>query len=137
MNMLHGTVKVVAGSADGPRTTTALLEAPARVDASGPVDVAGLVAEHGDLEAAEHATEIADLRRRVIVGAVLTLPVFLSLMAHAVFASMWVSPLFTAPSFQFLLTTPVLFYTGWQIHRTGWLPLTHRAPTIHSAIPPT
>nr|WP_274638366.1 heavy metal translocating P-type ATPase [Microbacterium bovistercoris] len=134
MNMLHGTVKVVAGSADGPRTTTALLEAPARVDASGPVDVAGLVEDHGDLEAAEHATEIADLRRRVIVGAVLTLPVFLSVMAHEVFGAMWVPPLLLAPWFQFLLITPVMFYTGWPIHRTGWLALTHRAAEMNSLI---
>ncbi len=134
MNMLHGTVKVVAGSADGPRTTTALLEAPARVGAGGPADVAGSLEDYGDLEAAEHATEIADLRRRVIIGAVLTLPVFLSVMAHEVFGAMWVPSLLLAPWFQFLLITPVMFYTGWPIHRTGWLALTHRAAEMNSLI---
>ena len=134
MNMLHGTVKVVAGSADGPRTTTALLEAPAAVD-EGSGGVAPLPMEdHGDLEAAEHAAEIADLRRRVIVGAVLTLPIFLSVMAHDLFGAMWVPPLLLAPWFQFLLITPVMFYTGWPIHRTGWLALTHRAAEMNSLI---
>ena len=134
MNMLHGTVKVVAGSADGPRTATALLEPPATVDTSGPADVTGSMEDHGDQEAAEHAKEIADLRRRVIVGAVLTLPVFLSVMAHEVFGAMWVPPLLLAPWFQFLLITPVMFYTGWPIHRTGWLALTHRAAEMNSLI---
>lgn len=88
MNMLHGTVKVVAGSADGSRTATALLEAPATVDDRGPVDIGGSMDDHGDQETAEHAKEIADLLRRVIVGTVLTLPVFLAVMAHEVFGAM-------------------------------------------------
>jgi len=134
MNMLHGTVKVVAGSADRPRTATALLEAPTTIVADGPADVVGSMEDHGDLEAAEHAKEIADLLRRVIVGAVLTLPVFLSVMAHEVFGAMWVPPLLLAPWFQFLLITPVMFYTGWPIHRTGWLALTHRAAEMNSLI---
>ena len=135
MNMLHGTVKVVAGSADGPRMGTALLEAPTAIDINGPAeDVLSTVEDHGDLEAAEHAKEIADLRRRVIIGAVLTLPVFLSVMAHEVFGAMWVPSLLLAPWFQFLLITPVMFYTGWPIHRTGWLALTHRAAEMNSLI---
>ncbi len=134
MNMLHGTVKVVAGSADGPRTATALLEAPATVDDPGPVDIGGSMDDHGDQETAEHAKEIADLLRRVIVGTVLTLPVFLAVMAHEVFGAMWVPPLLLAPWFQFLLVTPVMLYTGWPIHRTGWLALTHRAAEMNSLI---
>jgi len=132
MNMLHGTVKVVAGSADGPRTATALLEAPTTVHSSGLGDIATTL--EGDHEAAEHAKEIADLLRRVIVGAVLTLPVFLSVMAHDLFGAMWVPPLLLMPWFQFLLVTPVMFYTGWPIHRTGWLALTHRAAEMNSLI---
>nr|WP_181716046.1 heavy metal translocating P-type ATPase [Cryobacterium sp.]QJS06322.1 copper or silver-translocating P-type ATPase [Cryobacterium sp.] len=132
MNMLHGTVKVVAGSADGPRAATALLEAPTTVNAGS--TAGSTVEDHGDLEAAEHATEIEDLRRRVIVGALLTLPVFLSVMAHDLFGAMWVPPLLLAPWFQFLLITPVMFYTGWPIHRTGWLALTHRAAEMNSLI---
>ena len=132
MNMLHGTVKVVAGSVDGSRATTALLEAPAFP--GEPADVADSMEDHGDLEAAEHANEIADLRRRVIVGAALTLPVFLSVMAHDLFGAMWVPSLLLAPWFQFLLITPVMFYTGWPIHRTGWLALTHRAAEMNSLI---
>jgi Cu+-exporting ATPase len=140
MNMLHGTLKVVAASVDGSGTGTALLErptaieAPTLVEAAGPGGIATPVADQGDQEAAEHATETADLRRRVIVGAVLTLPVFLSVMAHDLFGAMWVPPLLLAPWFQFLLITPVMFYTGWPIHRTGWLALTHRTAEMNSLI---
>ncbi len=133
MNMIHGTVRVVAGSADGPRTATALLEAPAPVEAGGAGDIVGTLEGDGDQEAAEHATETADLRRRVIVGAVLTLPVFFSVMLHEGFGG-WVPPLLLAPWFQFLLITPVMFYTGWPIHRTGWLALFHRAAEMNSLI---
>ncbi len=135
MNMLHGTVRVVAGSPDDTRTGTALLEAPPEIAASEPTgntDSSG--DDHGDQEAAEHAKEIADLRRRVIVGAVLTLPVFLSVMAHDLFGAMWVPSLLLAPWFQFLLVTPVMFYTGWPIHRTGWLALTNRQAEMNSLI---
>ncbi|HEY5844948.1 MAG TPA: HAD-IC family P-type ATPase, partial [Mycobacterium sp.] len=140
MNMLHGTVKVVAAPVGGSGTATALLErpttgeAPSILETGGPGDVAASVADHGDQEAAEHAKETADLRRRVIVGAVLTLPVFLSVMAHDLFGATWVPPLLLVPWFQFLLVTPVMFYTGWPIHRTGWLALTHRAAEMNSLI---
>ena len=135
MNMLHGKVRVVAG-AERSGTATALLEAPAATsDVTGSDSGQDLAVQgDGDQEAAEHAAEIADLRRRVIVGAVLTLPVFLSVMAHDLFGATWVPPLLMLPWFQFLLITPVMVYTGWPIHRTGWLALTHRAAEMNSLI---
>jgi Cu+-exporting ATPase len=134
MNMLHGTVRVVAGSADMSRTATGLLDAPTTLSVSDPTDLTGSLEDDGDQEAAEHSKEISDLGRRIVVGAVLTLPVFLSVMAHDLFGAMWVPPLLLAPWFQFLLITPVMFYTGWPIHRTGWLALIHRAAEMNSLI---
>ena len=132
MNMLHGTVKVVANASEVSRTATAVLEPAATSSVSSPSPVAG--ESDGGQEEAEHAKEIADLRRRIIVGAVLTLPVFLSAMAHDLFGATWVPPLLLAPWFQFLLITPVMFYTGWPIHRTGWLALVHRAAEMNSLV---
>ena len=135
MNMLHGTVRVVAESAEGS-TTTALLEAPPAVSSADReaslAETSGLDA--GEQEAAEHAHEIADLRRRVIVGVVLTLPVLLSVMAHDLLGATWVPALLLAPWFQFLLVTPVMVFTGWPIHRTGWQALAHRAAEMNSLI---
>ena len=130
MNMLHGTVRVVAGSEGepGPAALRAAVESAAVESAARDAQ------EHGDLEAAEHAREIIDLSRRVIVGIVLTVPVFLAVMAHDVFGAMWVPSLLLAPWFQFLLITPVMLYTGWPIHRTGWLALAHRAAEMNSLI---
>ena len=65
---------------------------------------------------------------------VLTAPVFLAVMLHEVLGAMWVPPLLLAPWFQFLLITPVMLYTGWPIHRTGWLALVHRAAEMNSLI---
>lgn len=136
MNMLHGTVKVVAGdrSADNARSATAVLEHPAAVshpvaDAPAPSDDGS-----GDNEAAEHRSEIRDLLRRVLVGALLTLPVFVAVMAHDLFGATWVPSLLLVPWFQFVLITPVMLYTGWPIHRTGWLALTHRAAEMNSLV---
>ncbi|MBX3196200.1 MAG: heavy metal translocating P-type ATPase [Microbacteriaceae bacterium] len=132
MNMLHGTVKVVPASADASGTATAVLEAPAVVE-TATTDADGME-DDGSQEAAEHAKEIADLSRRVIVGAVLTLPVFLSVMAHDVFGATWLPALLLAPWFQFFLITPVMLYTGWPIHRTGWLALANRQAEMNSLI---
>ena len=35
---------------------------------------------------------------------------------------------------QLALITPVMFYTGWPIHRTGWLALAHRTADMNSLI---
>jgi len=35
---------------------------------------------------------------------------------------------------QMALITPVMFYTGWPIHRTGWLALSHRSADMNSLI---
>ncbi len=138
MNMLHGTVKVVAGSPNGQPTATALLDDARTTTTTSPERIDDIPTpsdeDQGDKEAAEHSAEIADLRRRVIVGAVLTLPVFFAVMAHDLFGATWVPALLLAPWFQFMLVTPVMFYTGWPIHRTGWLALTHRAAEMNSLI---
>jgi len=132
MNMIHGTVRVVATSANGVGNTTAVLEAPPEAPERTSVELT--TEDSSEREGAEHAREIADLLRRVIVGAVLTLPVFLAVMAHEVFGAQWVPSLLLTPWFQFLLITPVMLYTGWPIHRTGWLALTHRAAEMNSLI---
>jgi P-type Cu+ transporter len=142
MNMLHGTVRVVAAAGEAESsgaeaaTSTALLERPVGDSSAGPTSPApdSPADDAGEMEAAEHAGEIRDLRRRVLVGVVLTAPVFLAVMLYEVLGAMWVPSLLLAPWFQFLLITPVMLYTGWPIHRTGWLALVHRAAEMNSLI---
>ncbi|MGB3955797.1 MAG: heavy metal translocating P-type ATPase, partial [Brooklawnia sp.] len=87
-----------------------------------------------DAEARERNAEIRDLRLRVIVGTVLTLPVLLAVMVHEFFAAPWVPEALLNPWVQLALITPVFVYTGWPIHKTGWLALSHRTADMNSLI---
>jgi P-type Cu+ transporter len=138
MNMIHGTLIVDPGGApaapDGDGNW-AVAEAPAGPPVSaGPAAGEAQAAEAEAAEAAERRAEIADLARRVVVGAVLTLPVLFAVMAHEVFKAGWVPGILLNHWFQLALITPVMFYTGWPIHRTGWLALSHRSADMNSLI---
>jgi Cu+-exporting ATPase len=82
----------------------------------------------------ERDAEIADLGRRVAVGTVLTLPVLFGVMVHNFVHATWLPSVLTNPWFALALITPVFVYTGWPIHRTGWLGLAHRSPDMNSLI---
>jgi Cu+-exporting ATPase len=79
--------------------------------------------ESGDAEAAQQAAERRDLTRRIVIGAVLTFPVMFAMMAHEFFHPSWLPQSLLNPYFQLALISPVMFYVGWPIHRTGWLTL--------------
>jgi P-type Cu+ transporter len=123
MNMLRGRV-VVADNED-------VIEAPvlpSRVDDAPAED------DTQDQEAAARAAEIRDLSRRVLVGAVLSLPVVVAVMAAEVFRATWVPEFLMNRWLQLALITPVMAYTGWPIHRSGWLALSHRSADMNSLI---
>jgi len=87
-----------------------------------------------DEEAAQRRLEIADLTRRVLFGAVLTLPVLFAVMTHEFFSATWVPDFMLNHWFQLGLIAPVMFYAGWPIHRTGWLTLRHRSADMNTLI---
>jgi P-type Cu+ transporter len=70
----------------------------------------------------------------VLIGALLTAPVLLAVMAHEVFGADWVPGLLLNYWVQLALITPVMFYTGCPIHRIGWLALAHRSAEMNSLI---
>ncbi len=88
----------------------------------------------GDAEAAARRGEISDLTRRVTLGAVLTAPVLFAVMATDVFGVSWVPDILLNRWVQLALITPVMLYTGWPIHRTGWLSLRHRSADMNTLI---
>jgi Cu+-exporting ATPase len=90
--------------------------------------------ETEDQEAAARRSERRDLTRRIMVGAVLTAPVALAVMADEFFGASWLPPFLLNHWFQLALITPVMFYTGWPIHRTGWLTLRHRTADMNTLI---
>ncbi|MGW2740945.1 heavy metal translocating P-type ATPase [Streptomyces sp. NPDC001450] len=131
MNMIRGTL--VVEPAEEPTTLPAAPVERGEVTA----EESAAEAETAEAEAAETAerqAEITDLTRRVSVGAVLTLPVLFAVMAHELFKADWVPALLLDHWFQLVLITPVMFYTGWPIHSTGWLTLRHRGADMNSLI---
>ena len=142
MNMIHGTL-VVEPAASVPAVNGSRVEGQDQAAASavrtgpaqavGPAGAAEAAPDAQDAEAAERRAEIRDLARTVIAGAVLTLPVLYAVMAHDVFG-LRVPAVLLNHWVQAALITPVMFYTGWPIHRTGWLALSHRSADMNSLI---
>src|SRR5665811_2103222 len=91
-------------------------------------------ADSADSEERERNAEISDLTRRVIWGVVLTAPVLFAVMFVEFFGVTWMPELLMNRWFQLALITPVMFYTGWPIHKTGWLALSHRTADMNSLI---
>jgi len=91
-------------------------------------------AETEDEEAEARHAEMSDLTRRLIIGAVLSAPVVVAVMAMDLFSATWVPEMLMNRWVQLALITPVMFYAGWPIHRTGWLTLRHRAADMNSLI---
>ena len=146
MGMLHGTLRVVGGS--GPDalgdTSVVPLAGPAATPVMAPAVVAGrggpdplgaaAAAESAEGEERERNAEISDLTRRVIFGGLLSAPVLFAVMLVEFFGVTWMPEVLMSRWLQLALITPVMFYTGWPIHRTGWLALSHRTADMNSLI---
>ncbi len=78
--------------------------------------------------------EVGDLTRRLVLGAVLSLPVLLAVMGAELLHLAWVPQVLMNRWLQLAMIAPVMFYTGWPIHRTGWRALSHRTADMNSLI---
>jgi P-type Cu+ transporter len=87
-----------------------------------------------DSEAIARGAEIRDLSRRVVVGAILTAPVLIAIMVTEFFDVTWVPDFLLNRWVQLAFIAPGMIYTGWPIHRSGWLILSHRAADMNSLI---
>jgi len=128
MNMIHGKL-IVEPSTNGHGSTSAVARAndSPHTEPEGASQQDELTDDH---EMAERKAEIRDLTLRMAVGAVLTAPVLFAAMAGS-FHSVGI---LTNHWLQLALITPVMFYSGWPIHRTGWLSLIHRQAEMNSLI---
>lgn len=83
-------------------------------------------------EEEERIREIRELKRLILIGAILTTPVFIAAMGSMIISGMpaWLMD----PWWQAVLITPVMFYCGWPIHRIGWLAIAHRSPDMNSLV---
>jgi P-type Cu+ transporter len=127
MNMLHGSL--VVDDTDG-EVAPVTAEAPVEEAVAEPVTGA---ADAEDREAAERRAEISDLGRRVAFGALLTIPTVYTVMAGELLG-LPVPELLHNAWVQLGLIAPVFVYTGWPIHRSGWLALSRRTADMNSLI---
>jgi Cu+-exporting ATPase len=87
--------------------------------------------EAEDSERAARRAEYTDLRRKFWVAAALSLPVLVIAMSHGRISFLdfagvnWL---------QLALTTPVVFYSGWQFYRGAWAAFRHRAADMNTLI---
>jgi Cu+-exporting ATPase len=91
-------------------------------------------ANHSDaiaLQDAEHETEYLMLKRKFWIAAILSFPVLVIAMSHGKIEALnfegvnWL---------QFLLTTPVVFYSGRQFYTGAWAAFRHRSADMNTLI---
>jgi Cu+-exporting ATPase len=88
-------------------------------------------AEGLDAEAQARHEEYRDLRRKFWVAALLSLPVLVMAMSHGRIAALNFAG---AQWLQLALTTPVIFYSGWQFYRGAWSAMRQRFADMNTLI---
>jgi Cu+-exporting ATPase len=84
-----------------------------------------------DRERSERVRDDRRLRRRLVVGAALSLPVLLGSMS-TVFP--WAPALLRNPWFLLALTTPVQFWVGWPFHAAFLKEVRHRSASMNTLV---
>ena len=107
----------------------------ARVEQAATADHEADVAEAGEAKAERDeaaARHVADLRRRLIVAALLTAPLIGGLARMTV--APWLPAFLTNPFVQLALATPVQFWAGSLFYVGAWKALRHRAADMNTLI---
>src|ERR1044071_3202571 len=119
-------VEYLPGSTEVRKVRRAIEELGYRVR-----EVSGSGEEAADSEQAARAAEYKELRRKFWVAALLSLPVLVIAMSHGRVAALD----FTGVEWlQLALTTPVVFYSGWQFYRGAWSAFRHRFADMNTLI---
>ncbi len=87
--------------------------------------------EGEDREKAAHAAKVKDLRIKIAVGAILSIPVFFG-SYPSLFP--WVPDIIQDFIVLWVLTTPVQFWVGWQFYRGTWAALKHKTSDMNTLI---
>jgi P-type Cu+ transporter len=107
----------------------ARVEQAATADHDADVAEAAQAREERDAAAAAH---LAAVRRRLIVAAVLTLPILGGLARMTI--APWLPAILSNPFFQLALATPVQFWAGWPFYTGAWSALRHRSTDMNTLI---
>ena len=95
-------------------------------------EVEGEAAE--DYEREARAREIATLRRKLIIGALLTIPILWGSLHHMGLHQIWIPEVLKSWFVQLALATPVQFWVGWQFYRGAWAMARHRTTDMNTLI---
>ncbi|MGH9329599.1 MAG: heavy metal translocating P-type ATPase, partial [Vicinamibacterales bacterium] len=98
---------------------------------AAPLPAAGATNEIEDRERSARDREIRRLRTKVLVGALLSLPLMLGSFPEWF---PWMPKLLTRHVTLFLLATPVHLWVGWQFHRGAWAALRYRTADMNTLV---
>jgi Cu+-exporting ATPase len=121
----------------GPRTVyTCPMHPEVRQEGPGACPICGMALEPITVAAEEDTAELDDMRRRFVVSAVLTAPVFAIGMSEMIpgqplqeaVAASWLAWI------QLLLATPVVLWGGWPFFVRGWASVVNRSPNMFTLI---
>jgi len=89
----------------------------------------------GDAEIVAREAESKDLIRKMIVGSVISIILIVGSLPMMTGLEIAIIPSWLHnPWFQFILTTPVQFWCGYQFYRNAWKAFRHRAATMDTLI---
>src|SRR5256886_8800872 len=97
-----------------------------------PLEVVGEAVHDDEREARRR--EIAALRRKLIAGAVLSLPLLWGSLAHMGVRGIWSPGILMNWYVQLVLATPVQFWVGWQFYRGAWAMARRRTTDMNTLI---
>jgi Cu+-exporting ATPase len=88
-----------------------------------------------DREREARARELRDVRKQFLIASVFTLPLVIGTVPHMLNLHLdWIPAWLSAPLTQFLLATPVQFWSGWRFYRGAWAVARHRTTDMNTLI---
>src|SRR5437773_993971 len=124
--MERATVEAVA------TTPVADLRRAVREAGYEPLEVVGEAVHDDEREARRR--EIAALRRKLIAGALLGIPILWGSLAHMGVRGIWTPGILMNWYVQLVLATPVQFWVGWQFYRGAWAMARRRTTDMNTLI---
>ncbi|HEY3247764.1 MAG TPA: heavy metal translocating P-type ATPase [bacterium] len=87
-----------------------------------------------DSERLARQRETSALRRKLVIGTLLSLPVLWGSLAHMGLQQIWAPDILKNWYVQLALATPVQFWAGWQFYRGAWAMARHRTTDMNTLI---
>lgn len=128
LNKMPGVVATVNYATE--RAHVALPDGLSVADAIATVEATGYTAVEPDIQREEHSDEdpeVTELKNRVLISAVLTVPVVVLAMVPPLQFDYW-------QWLSLTLAAPVVVWGAWPFHRAAWINLRHGAATMDTLV---